>query len=134
MESLQGWWRLSPVAGTAAWVHQDFLKEVSADVPASMMVPALQWPSERIVKSISRKIIIQLITLQGKLQVLPQAPEADVHYEIVIDDKTAFYLMDIPQISSFANTSVNVEGTVVPDPHKKFKCPLLHITQIALVL
>jgi SH3-like domain-containing protein len=138
LERAQAWCLLSPVAGTAVWINQDFLKEISSDVPASMLIPALQ------ASETPRKIIVQLITLKGTLQALPHAPDADVHYRIVIDDKTSFYLKDIPQISFFANTVVNVEGTIIPDPHshteyslrsqKKFMYPLLHINKIALVL
>ena len=40
LEQANGWCRIAPVAGTAAWVHQDFLKEISADVPASMFIRA----------------------------------------------------------------------------------------------
>jgi SH3-like domain-containing protein len=134
LERAQGWCRLEPVAGTAGWVHQDFLKEISPDVPASMMITAVQWPSDVVVNNIPKKIIQEQVTLQGMMQPLSQAPDADVHYEIVIDDKTAFYLKDIPQISFFANTVVNVEGTVIPDPLKKFTHPLLRINKIALVL
>ena len=63
-----------------------------------------------------------------------QAPDADVHYEIVLDDKSVFFLQDIPQISFFCNTVVNVEGAVIPDPQKKFMYPVLHINKIELVL
>ena len=48
--------------------------------------------------------------------------------------KLSYYLKDIPQISFFANTVVTVEGTIVPDPQKKFMYPLVHINKIALVL
>ena len=137
LEDVKGWSRLAPVSGTEAWINQDFLKEVSADVPASMLIPTVQWPTEIVVKSITtapKKTIIQLISLQGTLQALAQAPSDDVHYEIIIDDKNVYYLKDIPQISSFANAVVAVEGTIIPDPQKKYLYPLLHINKIALVL
>jgi SH3-like domain-containing protein len=134
LEKAQGWCRLSPVAGTAGWIHQDFLKEILADVPESMLLPEVQWPSEAAFNNAPKRIVVELITLQGTLQALPKAIAADVHYKIVIDDKNVFYLKDIPQISFFANTAVNVEGTIVPDPQKKFMYPLLHINKIALVL
>ena len=76
--------------------------------------------------------MLESVSLQGTLQALSQAPGTDVHYEIVIDDKSVYYLQDIPQISFFANTVVNVEGTVIPDPQKKFMYPLLHINKISL--
>jgi len=145
LEQVNGWCRLDPVAGTAAWIHQDFLKEVSADVPASMLIPTVQEPLEipigntpkespkQILKQ-PTKIVTELITLQGILQPIVLAPDTDVHYEIVIDGKNAFYLKDIPQIESFANTAVTVEGAIIPDPDKKFIYPLLRIQKIALVL
>ncbi len=48
---------------------------------------------------------------------------ADVHYEIVMDDKSVFLLQDIPQISFFANTVVNVEGAVSPGSAEKIHVP-----------
>ena len=33
----QGWCRLEPVAGTAAWIHQDFERKYQTDVPASFI-------------------------------------------------------------------------------------------------
>jgi len=134
LEQIKDWCRLAPVAGTAVWIHQDFLKEISATVPASMSIATVQWPAVIIVKTPPKKIIVEKITLQGTLQALPQAPDANVHYEVIIDDKTTFYLQDFGQISFFANTVVTVEGTIVPDPQKKFTCPLLHINKISLVL
>lgn len=131
-----GWSLLAPVAGTAAWINQDFLKEISADVPASMLIPTVQMPLENIVNSppVPEKIIIQTVSLQGTLQPLSLIPSDDVHYEIAIDDKNVYYLQDIPKIALFANTVVTVEGTVIPDPQKKFMYPLVHINKIALVL
>ncbi|MBF0570370.1 MAG: SH3 domain-containing protein [Candidatus Omnitrophica bacterium] len=130
---VNGWCRLEPVAGTAGWVHKDFLKEISADVPSSYFIPTIQWPSTVEVKYIS-KVVIERVSVQGKLQALPESVGADVHYEIVIDDKTVYYVQDIPQISFFANMVVTIEGTVMPDLQKQFTCPLLHINKITLVL
>jgi SH3-like domain-containing protein len=134
LEQAQGWCRLAPVAGTAAWIHQDFLEKISDDIPASLALPVMQWPSEASGSNAPEIIKIEHVSLQGKLQALPQAPQADVHYEIVIDDKTAYYMEDIPQISFFDGTVVDVDGTVIPDPQKKWAFPLVHITKIALVL
>jgi len=130
-----GWCSLAPVAGTFAWINQDFLKEVSSDVPTLMLIPTIKMPTETIVKSVpEKKTVIELITLQGTLQAIAQSPEPDVRYEIRIDDKNSFYLKDIPQISFFANKVVSVEGTIIPDPHKKFVYPLVQIKKISLVL
>ena len=145
LEQMNGWCRLEPVAGTAAWVHQDFLKEVSTDVPSSMLIQALQEPSDppRIstpkvilnpMPTQTTKIVTELISLQGTLQPIVLAPDTDVHYEIVIDGKNTFYLKDIPQIEFFANTADTVEGTRIPDPNKRFIYPLLCIKKISLVL
>ena len=115
-----GWSSLAPVAGTAAWVHQDFLKEISADVPALKVVPSAG--------------VSPWVSMRGTLEALVQSPGAGVHYEIVLDDKSVFFLQDIPQISFFCNTVVDIEGAVVPDPQKKFMYPLLRINKISLVL
>jgi len=136
IEKAQGWSRLEPVAGTAAWIHQDFLKEVSTDVPASMMIQEIHLPTGPVpvVETAPKKVVVELVSLQGTLQVLPQAAGEDVHYEIAIDDKSVYYLQDIPQLSFFANLVVTVEATVVADPLKKYMYPLLHINKIVLVL
>jgi len=128
-----GWSRLETVAGTGAWVHQDFLKEKSGDVPSSLLAPTVEWPANADREE-SIKIITSSISLQGTLEPLAQSPRADVHYEIVIDQKSVYYLQDIPQIANFANSVVEVEGDVVPDWQKKSMYPLVHIKKIALVL
>jgi uncharacterized protein YgiM (DUF1202 family) len=132
-EQMQGWARLEPVAGTAAWIHQDFLKEVSADVPASMLISSVQLPPKNVNYVVEKKVI-ERVSLQGTLELLTQARDADVHYEIAIDNKNIYYLQDIAQLSNFSNMVVAVEATVIPDPQKKFMYPLLHINKITLVL
>ncbi len=149
------WCRLAPVAGTVTWIHQDFLKEISADVPASKLIPVIQAPPvdatrappkavertqdketaehEDLLKKAS-SAVSPWVSMRGKVETLVQSPNAGVHYEIVLDDKSVFFLQDIPQISYFCNTMVNVDGAIVPDPGKKFMYPLLHINKIALVL
>ena len=144
LEHLEGWCRLEPVAGTAAWIHQDFLKKISDDVPGGSLIPELQgssvitptvkWQSVPMAEFPPKRQVVETVSLQGKLQALPQAASADVHFEIVIDEKNIYYLKDIPQISNFSNTVVAVEGTVIPDPQKKFMYPLVQINKIALVL
>jgi SH3-like domain-containing protein len=129
-----GWSRIQPPAGTAAWIHQDFLKEISPDVPSELMSPAVHLPEETAVKVSSGRIITQTVSLQGTLSALATPPGDDVHYEIVIDNKSIYYLQDIPSLSNFANTVVMVDGTVVPDPQKNYRNPLLHINKIELVI
>ena len=133
-----GWCRLEPVAGTAAWIHQGFLEEISAEVPASLLIQAIKGPPTAIpadsLKAVPSGSPSPWVSMRGTVEALVQSPDADVHYEIVLDNKSIFYLQDIPQISFFCNTVVDVEGAIVPDPLKKFMHPLLHINKIALVL
>ena len=42
LEEAQGWCRIAPVAGTVAWVEQDFLKQTSSYVPASLFIQPVQ--------------------------------------------------------------------------------------------
>ena len=132
-----GWIRLAPLAGTAAWIHQDFLKEISADVPDSLLIQTIQRSSAVIPKdSLAPPStgVSPWVSMRGTLEALVGPIEGDVHYEIVLDNKSVFYLQDISQISFFCNTLVDVEGAIIPDPQKKFMHPLLRINKIALVL
>ncbi|MDE1920073.1 MAG: SH3 domain-containing protein [Candidatus Omnitrophica bacterium] len=138
----QGWSLLAPVAGTAVWINQGFLKEISADVPPSLLIPAVSSaPAAPVVAPVApppaKKAPVAespWVSMRGTVEALVQPLAPDVHYEIVLDDKSVFLLQDIPRISYFCNTVVNVEGGVVPDPQKKLMYPLLHINKISLVL
>ncbi len=141
---INGWSWLAPVAGTAAWIHQDFLKEISADVPSSLLIRDIKEPPATpqagpvpiVANSLNAPVsgVSPWVTMRGTVEALVVPIDGKVHYEIVLDDKSVFFLQDIPQISFFCNTLVDVEGAVIPDPQKKFMYPLLHINKIALVL
>ena len=137
-----GWCRLAPVAGTVVWINQDFLQQTSADVPASLLIQKVEMPS--VLPAVPAPVaappkvvavaVSPWVSMRGTVEALVQSPDADVHYEIVLDDKSVFYLQDIPQIAFFCNTVVDVEGAIIPDPQKKFMYPLFHINKISLVL
>jgi hypothetical protein len=132
-----GWSSLSPVAGTAAWVHQDFLIETSADVPGSMLIQRITKDTSETAESPAKVVpsaVSPWVSMRGKVEVLVQPLGADVHYEIVMDDKSVFLLKDIPHLSDFCNAVVDLEGAVIPDPQKKLMYPLLQINKIMLVL
>ena len=134
VENAKGWCRLYPVAGTAAWIHQDFLKEVSADVPAGLLITPFKEPVGTAVPMAPPKVIVEKVSLQGTLAALPQAQGDDLRYQIKIDEKTIYYIKDIPHMSFFANMVVSLEGEIVPDPLKTAIYPVVHINKIALVL
>jgi SH3-like domain-containing protein len=123
---INGWSSLAPVAGAVAWVHQDFLKEISAEVPAAS---ADFEDSSKASPQVS-----PWVSMRGTVEALVEPIDGNVHYEIVMDNKSVFYLQDMPQISYFCNSVVDVEGAIIPDPQKKLMYPLLHINKIALVL
>lgn len=132
-----GWSLLAPVSGTAAWIHQDFLKQTSADVPASLLVQDIKGSPAPVVANSLKAVVPGVspwVTMRGTVEALVVPKDGNVHYEIVLGDKSVFFLQDIPQIASFCNTVVDVEGAIVPDPQKKLMYPLLHINKIALVL
>jgi hypothetical protein len=125
------------LAGTAAWIHQDFLKEISPDVPTALLIHRIEGASAGISGDALKVVspgVSPWVSMRGKVEALVQSPQEGVHYEIVLDDKSVFYLQDIPEVSFFCNTVVDVEGVIIPDPQKKFMHPLLHINKIALVL
>jgi len=128
----KGWSSLAPVAGTAVWIHQDFLKQVAVDVPASLLIPALVWPGDE-VKAVPKKTF-ELISVRGTLTATPVAMDTDVHYEVVIAGRPVFYLKDMPQIAYFSDCVIDLQGDVVPDPLKKFPLPVLHVDKISFVL
>ncbi len=140
-----GWSRLGPVAGTVAWIDQDFLQEVSLDVPDSLLIQELKMPppappapapaaAAAPAPSPAAPVgVSPWVSMRGTVEALV-TPLTGVHYEIVMDDKSVFLLQDMPQLSFFCNTVVDVEGALVPDPQKKFMYPLFHINKIVLVL
>jgi SH3-like domain-containing protein len=135
--NVQGWSSLAPVEGTAAWINQDFLKEVSADVPDSMLIPAIEkasLPFDRGPTIAVPSAVSPWVSLRGTVEVLVEPAGGNVHYEIVLGDKSVYFLQDIPQISTFCNAVVDVEGDIIPDPSKKLMYPLLRINKITLVL
>jgi SH3-like domain-containing protein len=132
-----GWTSLAPVAGTAVWIHQDFLKETSGDVPSSLLIPVIQRPvsdASDDSSTVAPSAVSPWVSMRGKVEALVQSPAADVHYEIVMDDRSVFLLKDIPHLPDFCNALVEVEGALVPDPQKKLMYPLLQINKIVLVL
>jgi len=136
---VQGWSTLSPVSGTFVWIHQDFLKEISDQVPDSMLIPTVPVPSEVPVVATPVPTIVSTpvspwVSLRGKVVALVKPLRNDVHYEIILDDKSVFLLQDIPHIDYFCDTVVTIQGAVVPDPQKTLMYPLLHINRISLVL
>lgn len=133
LDATNGWSRLKPVEGAVAWIHQDFLNKVSDEIPAGKLIPAIET-SPTVTRQESIKIITSSISLHGRMEPLAQSPRGDVHYEIIIDEKSVYYLQDIPQISYFANSVVDLEGSIVPDWQKKSMYPLVHINKISLVL
>lgn len=138
----QGWSALSPIAGTFVWIHQDFLKEVSDQVPVSMLIPVVPVPSTVITPAQSPATVqtqvatpvSPWVSLRGKVVILVKPLRADVHYEIVLDDKSVFLIQDMPQLDFFCDTVVTIQGAVVPDPQKTLMYSLLHINRISLVL
>ena len=140
-----GWCRIQPIAGMVAWIHQNFLRVKSWQVTKDMILQpisesaenlTLPVPSSAPVAPVKKSLtaVSPWVTMRGKVEALVQSPGQGVHYEIVMGDKSVFLLQDIPQLSFFCNTVVDLEGAVIPDPQKKLMYPLLHINKISLVL
>jgi len=126
-----GWWKLEPPAQATGWVHQDFLRMKSAQVPPQMLRkavivdvppgPAGQAPA-----------VSQAVAVQGRLMPLSQAPTADVHYQVVVNGKPAYYLQDAPHLEDFSEAFVRIEGDTMAGA--KSPCPVVNLKKVLLVL
>ena len=140
----KNWCRIEPVPGVVAWIHQDFLRVKSWQVPSTLLIQPVTASSDVVaapapsvappVVKAAPEGVSPLVTLRGTVESLVEPLSKEVHYEIVLGDKSVFLLQDMPQLSFFCNTVVDLEGAVIPDPQKKYMYPLLHINKIVLVL
>jgi uncharacterized protein YgiM (DUF1202 family) len=128
LEKTNDWWKIEAPAGAYGWVHQDFLKLKSSEVPASLArkpltVPAAAVPAKQTPSQVA-------VTVQGRVE---PVVGADAHYQIVVDGNPAYYLQDVPHLDRFNRALVRVEGTVTPAA-KGAAHPVLHVKTISLVL
>jgi uncharacterized protein YgiM (DUF1202 family) len=122
LEQVQGWSSLEPVAGTGVWIHQDFLKQISADVPSSLLISTIQGPVKAIAEASLEVVpspVSPWVSMRGTVTALVKPVQGNAHYEIVLGDRSVYFLEDIPQISFFTNTVVIIQGAIIPDPQKK---------------
>ena len=122
LEKMNNWYKVEPPAGTVGWVHADFVRA------KALQVPDLRKPL--IAGVIPTPVVVHE---QGYLLPLTGAADVDVHYQIVVNGKPAYYVQDAPHLEHFSHTQVNFEGSLVPGG-KTTACPVLRIKKITLIL
>lgn len=134
-EKKQDWWKLDPPAGVNGWVHQDFLKLKSAQVPAQLVRKPLELRIDEETPQVKPSITpsdVLPVSVQGWLQALPQPAASRVHYQILVGGKPVYYLRDAPNLDRFRGSMVKVEGRAVVEGSSAY--PVLQVKKISLVL
>ena len=137
-ERVDAWWKIDPPFTIAGWVHADFIRRKSSQVPVQMvrrplilegaLNPAITPPS-----TAQAAPMLLPITVQGRLQPSAEATMKDAHYEIMVGGKPVYYLQDAKGLERFVHTVVRVEGMVVQDS-KLSRHPVMQVKKISLVL
>ena len=136
IEQTNGWWKIQPPAGSFAWVHSDFVRFKSAEVPPQLQQKPLLLPEAAVVSGRTKgegdSAQGAAVMVQGSLQSMLPAPQADVHYQILVDGRPVYYLHDAPHLENFDRAVVRVEGAAGPKSNSA--CPVLYLKKISLVL
>ncbi len=121
----KGWWRIEPPPSAEGWVHADFIRLVSAQVPADLQRSAV------LIHPIPVPVPVHdMLAITGKVQPTSTSPD---HYQLMVNEKAQYCLDSMPHLDHFAQTTVTVEGALTTSNNTD-SCPVLHIHKIALVL
>lgn len=142
------WYQIEPIQEASGWISDNFIKFKSYAVPP---VEIVQEPSrniyrqtkqvdeektkeERPIKEQEKKP--ELLTAVGRLEDLGRVVSSkDIRYKLVIDERTAYYLIGHSRIfDPFINLNVSIQGKVRPDPEGLYKYPVVAVSKINLVL
>ncbi len=136
VDKTNDWWKIDPPAGTFGWIHQDFLKLKSPDVPVQALRKPLSAPLMEAAAVPNHPELTSAepvpVTVKGKLQVLVPPPSPDVHYQVMVDGRAMYYLRDAPHLDRFSQAIVRVDGIAAPESKSAF--PVLRIKKISLLL
>lgn len=113
-----GWWQIQAPTQAVGWVRQDFLTFKSSNL------------KEAKPKAISKSL--QTLEVKGKLVSL-SSPQGQIRYELLINDKPAYYVQSVPDIDRFKGAFVSINGLILSDQnHPSY--PVLHTINISLLL
>lgn len=139
---VNGWAKIVAPKGLSGWVNQKFVVLSSESVPEDMLPkdvtvqPEIAQPLAVVdnknleVKSIQEKSI--QVTAKGFIKPALNTPDAKVQYQLFVDDKPVYYLIDVPNLGQFSSHQVKVVGTLRPS--KSQDLPTLIVTDISLVM
>ncbi len=136
------WWKVEAPFGTSGWVHADFVKLKSKDVPAHLVqkplaaqpvpqmidVPKVETPAA----TLAAKAPV-LVAVEGRLERLAVYPSEGVQYQVLVNGVPVYYLKDAPRLERFERAIVRIEGTAA-DGTSTLLYPVLHIKKISFVL
>ncbi len=138
-----GWWQIEPMEGIYGWITADFVEYESSDVPPARVVTLPPPPKPQVVrkpvptpkKETSSKDENK-IEVAGRLEDLGRLlPDYDIHYKLIIDGETAYYLIGPRRIfDPFINLKVLIRGKRKPDPEGQYPVPVILVSKVNLIL
>ncbi len=148
------WFEIQPTPDCFGWVHEQFVKFESNQVPAPEIVrlPTRNvYEQRRQRQSQKKKTEVQkkkqktaqqkqkkedVFTAVGYIKDLGRVvADRNIRYKLVIQGKTAYYLL-CPRhvIDHFVNYKAQIQGQIKEDPDGEYSYPVIVVKKIRLVL
>ena len=128
------WVKIVAPKGSFGWVHQKFVEitpnKVTDDLLPQEIMPALQ--GSPVVTSTPPVKEIE-ITARGFIKPAVNAPNGQVQYQLFVNDKPVYYLLNAPNVGQFSTRQVQVKGILKPSMNPN-DLPTLQVSNISLVL
>ena len=132
-----GWYKIESPEGSHGWVIDKFIVLKSREIPLPKIVvePSRNIYTKKIEAAqtnIEEKKKSALLTVIGRIEDLGRVvPPKDIRFKLIVNDKTIYYLEgDSDFLSSALHYTVKVEGTLKPDSEKRYKYPVIVVSQI----
>ena len=136
-EKIGEWDRIEPMEGIYGWVHQDFIRFKSHQIPDAeifglvKLKPTLPFALDENRRQLSP----QKIMVTGRIEQLDQgSANADLFYKLTVNGQIAYYVRRDTMIDAFTHSLVNVEGEVQVDAKQQAPYPALSISKLNLIL
>ena len=148
-ETTDHWTQIVPPKGLSGWVNQRFIILSNQKVPDTMMLKAVTLTSVPVNKVVVTPVVdvkapvavkklqvptpqVISIAVEGFLKPVVTTVSPDIKYQLLINNKPAYYLKDAADLSKFETHLVKVVGDFTPSSNDK-DIPVVHVTGIAVV-